>query len=178
MYLSIAGTIWIISILVLLILLYVLFVTMSFYFMHVFKKKLNIGKESINVLIYQKITTLYECANNLLKLGYDNPKLIEFIKNEELRKYRVVEVKEFEGLFSKTEEIYATVKKVCTNLKREDNYRDIVNNLETIDNLNSKYFETIQLYNTYVVGFNYWRNLYFTRWIKVLLRKDEIDTIK
>lgn len=178
MNISVIQSVWLAVIVLFLLLLYIIYVSVSFFFMRSFKKKIEINCEKINVLIYQKIQTLYECSQNLMKLGYDNPKLLEFVKDNRIKKYEKSEPKEFEKLFNGTENLYGVVKGVCINLKRTDDTRELVNNLKTIDDLNTKYFETIQLYNTDVVGFNYWRNLFFTKWVKVLLRKDEIDTIK
>src|SRR5574344_688527 len=100
------------------------------------------------------------------------------ISKRELKKYTKIDAKDFEGVFNYSEGIYMLVKSVCVNLKRSDDLDDIKALLKTIDSLNYKYFESIQLYNANIVGFNYWRNLFFTKWIKVLFRKDEMDTIK
>ena len=175
---SVVESVWIIVILVFFLIAYIIYVLISFFFMNSFKKKIDTGCETINVLIYQKLQSLYECSCILMKLGYDNPKLLEFVKSQKEKTYEKLEIKDLDALFSKTEKLYSTVKSVCVNLKRTDDTKELVNNLKTIDELNTKYFENIQLYNTYVVGFNYWRNLYFTKWVKVLFRKDEMDTIK
>ncbi len=171
-------TIVIVTILGLVLISYVIFVFLSFCFMHSFKKKINTAVDTINVILYQKIMGIYECVNELIKLGYDNPKLLDFKKNSEFKEYKPVGAKDFNNLFTKTEEIYSMIKKVCVNLKSNENISEVVSDLDTIKNLNSKYFETVQLYNTYVIGFNYWRNLFFTKWVKILLHKDEIDAIK
>ncbi len=175
---SVIESVWLVVVIAFFLVAYIVYVLISFYFMNSFKKKIDTGCQSINVLIYQKIQSLYECSSILVKLGYDNPKLLEFIKTQKEKTYEKAEAKEFDAYFSKTENIYSIVKSVCVNLKRTDDTKDLVNNLKNIDDLNRKYFENIQLYNTYVVGFNYWRNLFFTKWVKVLFRKDEIDTIK
>ena len=175
---SVIESVWLVVVIAFFLVAYIVYVLISFYFMKSFKKKIDTGCQSINVLIYQKIQSLYECSSILIKLGYDNPKLLEFIKTQKEKTYEKAEAKEFDAYFSKTENIYSTIKSVCVNLKRTDDTKDLVNNLKNIDDLNRKYFENIQLYNTYVVGFNYWRNLFFTKWVKVLFRKDEIDTIK
>ena len=178
MNISVIESVWLAVIALFLFLVYVVYVSISFFFMKSFKKKINTSSETINVLIYQKIQSLYECSDILMKLGYDNPKLLEFAKDNKTKKYEKVEPKEFDKFFSGTEKLYTVVKSVCVNLKAIDDTKELVNHLKTIDELNTKYFESIQLYNTYVVGFNYWRNLFFTKWVKVLFRKDEIDTIK
>ena len=175
---SVIESVWLIVVIVFFLFLYIVYVLISFFFMKSFKKKIDTGCETINVLMYQKIQSLYECSCILMKLGYDNPKLLEFVRTQKEKPYEKVQAKDFDDAFNKIENIYSTVKSVCVNLKRVDDTKDLVNNLKNIDDLNTKYFENKQLYNTYVVGFNYWRNLFFTKWVKVLFRKDEIDTIK
>jgi hypothetical protein len=175
---DLVRTIWIIAIAATIFIIYVVYVCVSFYFMHNFKKRIENGRQAINVVLYQKFQTLDTVSDLLIKIGYDNPKLIEFDKLDEFKKYTKIDAKDFEGVFNYSEGIYMLVKSVCVNLKRSDDLNDIKALLKTIDSLNYKYFESIQLYNTNIVGFNYWRNLFFTKWIKVLFRKDEMDTIK
>ncbi len=178
MEISIVQSVCIGIIFLFLLCVYIVYVMVSFHFMKNFKRKIDTSSETINVLIFQKFQNLYEISNILLKLGYDNPKLLDFIKNQKTIKYKKIEAKNFDNVYNDTEKTYSIIKSVCVNLKNSDDTRELVNILKTIDELNKKYFETIQLYNTYVVGFNYWRNLFFTKWVKVLFRKDEIDTIK
>ena len=178
MNISVVQSICVAIVFVFLLGIYIVYVMVSFHFMNTFKRKIDTSSETINVLIFQKFQSLYEVSNILLKLGYDNPKLLDFIKNAKIKTYEKVDAKSFDSIFNEAEKTYSTVKSVCINLKSTDDTKELVNILKTIDDLNKKYFETIQLYNTYVVGFNYWRNLFFTKWVKVLFKKDEIDTIK
>jgi hypothetical protein len=160
------------------IFIYLTYVVISFYFMHQFKRKIVNSLQSINVFIYQKYETLDKASHFLVSLGYDNPKLIEFDELNAYKNYKPVAAKELEGVFNESENVYSLVKSIVINFKSGDDVKSISSYLNSIDALNTKYFETIQLYNTYVVGYNYWRNLFFTKWIKVLFKKEEIDTIK
>ena len=40
------------------------------------------------------------------------------------------------------------------------------------------YTDMTQDFNSNAVGFNYWRNLYFTKWIKKLFKIEEVTSIK
>jgi hypothetical protein len=171
-------TFLLIVIILTLVVIYLVYVLISFFFMHQFKHKIVTALASINVLLYQKYETLDMSAHFLFTQGYENPKLIEFDSKNQFKNYKSVEAKELEGIYNDSEAIYMIVKSVVANLKTSDDLKTITGYLNTIDQLNIKYFETIQLYNTYVVGYNYWRNLFFTKWIKVLFKKEEIDTIK
>jgi|GEM_PF-2550788 hypothetical protein len=159
-------------------LVYAGYVITSFFFMNRFGKKIKVSSESISVIMFQKYENLDTIATILIKSGQDNPKLILFEQNDLYKKYTNVQIKDLETVFNKSEEIYSFIKSICANLKEADKISGLATYLIAIDSLNSKYYETIQLYNTYVVGYNYWRNLFFTKWIKVLFRKDTIDTIK
>lgn len=171
-------TFLLIVIILTLVVIYLVYVLISFFFMHQFKHKIITTLDSINVLLYQKYETLDMSAHSLFSQGYENPRLIEFDSKNQFKNYKSVAANKLEVIYNDSESIYTIVKSVVVNLKTSDDIKTITGYLNTIDQLNVKYFETVQLYNTYVVGYNYWRNLFFTKWIKVLFRKEEIDTIK
>ena len=47
-----------------------------------------------------------------------------------------------------------------------------------ISDINKNYLETVQIYNRLVIGYNYWRNLFSTRWFKHILFIREKKSIK
>jgi len=175
---EVIRALWLIVVITTAIFIYLGYVVVSFYFMRQFKRKITNALSSINVLIYQKYETLDESSHFLISEGYENPKLIAFDLLNSYKNYKPVGAKDLESVFNDSETVYILIKSIVINYRSGDDVKTLANYLNTIDLLNSRYFETIQLYNTYVVGYNYWRNLFFTKWIKVLFRKEEIDTIK
>lgn len=174
-YNAILITITVIAIMILI--LYMTLIILSFSFMHVFKKKINKGKEVINVVLFQKYESLMKISE-LYKdiISADSPLAI-FGTNEYLKKYNVLKAEEFENFYNYSESILNEAKKVFVNYDLED--MSLINEIfNTIEELNKKYFEAIQLYNTNVIGYNYWRDLFSTRWLKNLLFIKKIDTIK
>jgi len=171
-------SIWIVAIILILLFIYLIYIGISVFFMRVFSKKIETTRQVISVVVYQKYESLDFTAESLIKLGYSNAKLEAFAKADEYKEYKSILAKEFDESYKHSEEAYGIIKSVCLNLKISDNLSEIKSSLQLIDALNSKYFESVQLYNTYVIGYNYWRNLFFTKWIKILFKKEEIETIK
>ena len=170
--------IWIGAIILIFVLAYIIYVAISFFFMKQFKKKILNYRKRINVVIYQKYQELDNASEIIIKLGYGTNDINKFAKADEFNKYKEIDVKDFDSSFTKSEISYKKLKTAITNLKFSDDYGELIGKLKIIDGLNSRYYESIQLYNTYVIGYNYWRNLLFSKWIKVLFKKDEIDTIR
>lgn len=171
-------TIIIIIVICFIVIGYLTYLGISFYFMRDFKKKIMNQKDRINLIIYQKYQSLDTASTLIIKLGYGTPEIKDFDDADMFKKYVRIEAQNFDKVFGNSENYYRIIKNASINLKTSDNLNEILKNLKIIDGLNSRYYESVQLYNTYVVGFNYWRNLFFTKWFKVLLKKDEIETIR
>ena len=175
---DLVRTIWVLAVISIIVFLYLIYILVSFFFMNEFKKKINVKVEAINVIIYQKYQLEDQTSSLLIRNGHNNKELKSFDDSDAFKNYKKIDAKQFEQAFNNSESSYKLIKRICAEIKLDEELEQIKINLKLIDDLDSKYFESIQLYNTYVVGYNYWRNLLFTRWIKVLFRKDEIDTIK
>lgn len=175
---DLVRTIWVLAVISIIVFLYLIYILVSFFFMNEFKKKINVKVEAINVIIYQKYQLEDQTSSLLIMNGHNNKELKAFDDSDAFKNYKKIDAKQFEQAFNNSESSYKLIKRICAEIKLDEELEQIKINLKLIDDLDSKYFESIQLYNTYVVGYNYWRNLLFTRWIKVLFRKDEIDTIK
>ena len=167
-----------ISLALLICLIYLITVVLSFAFMLNFRKKIKKGKETINVVLFQKNDSLMKLASLLQEhLKEDNPLAI-FAKNEELKKYNELKAEEFDEFYNYSEKILNCAQRIYISYDFSINDSYIKDVFLTLVELNNKYFESVQLYNTNVIGYNYWRNLFSTRWIKNILFIKEIDTIK
>lgn len=175
---DLAALVTAISIVVVILIVYIGYIVVSFFFMRRFVEKIENIKKTISVLIYQKYEGLDFVAESLIKEGVNNRKLKEFSSGNEFNKYTKITADEFEIDFDASEEAYNFIKGIFQDLKYCDSLDNIKNLMLSIDSINSKYYESIQLYNTYVVGYNYWRNLFFTKWVKKLFKKEEYDSIK
>ncbi len=168
----------IIVLVVLCLLVYVMVVVLSFTFMHVFKRKLKKGKQSINLILYQKNDCLLKLSALYRdKLANDTP-IVRYLNNEEYKKFTELKVEEFEDFYNFLEKMLSYVQKAYVTYAIEDKESFVRDLFLTISELNNKYLQAIQLYNTNVIGYNYWRNLFSTRWIKNLLFIKNINTIK
>lgn len=168
----------IIVISLMLLILYIALVTTSFVFMKIFKNKIKQGKEKINVILFQKYDSLMKFATLYKdKIKEDSP-LYRFLKNEELQKYTELTVDEFEDFYNYCETLLNYAKKIFISSEDDTNFSYGKEILDNIEELNTKFLESIQLYNTNVIGFNYWRNLFSTKWLKNILFIKEIKTIQ
>ena len=156
----------ILIILGLLLLIYLIIVIVSFSFMSNFKRDINRRKDFINVTLYQKLTLLSRLSEIMKDYLKENDPLKIMGANEDLKKYQKLTAQEFE-------------QKIYINFDLdEDSKRKVEEIFLTIAELNDKYFQAVQLYNTSVVAYNYWYNFSTTRWIKKILFMKTIDTIK
>lgn len=146
--------------------------------MRVFKRKIKQGKEKINVILFQKYDSLMKFATLYKDKIRPNSPLMIFSNNEELKKYNELNPSEFEEFSSYCDSMANYAKKIFINDSDETNFSYGKEILDNIEELNVKFLEAIQLYNTNVIGFNYWRNLFSTKWIKRILFIKEIDPIK
>lgn len=170
----------IISIILGLILLaYLIIIIVSFSFMHNFKKDINRRKDFINVTLYQKLNLLSRLSEIMKPFLKDKEPLKIMGENEELKKYQKLNAQEFEEFYIYSEKILQNAQKIYINFNLNDeDKRKVEEIFLAIAELNEKYFQAVQLYNTSVVAYNYWYNFSTTRWIKKILFLKTIKTIK
>lgn len=168
----------IIVILLMVAILYITLVVLSFVFMKIFKNKIRQGREKINVILFQKYDSLMKFVSLYKDKIKPNSPLLRFSNNEEFQKFNELMPNEFEEFSSYCDSMVTYAKKIFINESDDQNFSYGKEILDNIEELNVKFLEAIQLYNTNVIGFNYWRNLFSTKRIKNILFIKEIDPIK
>lgn len=158
--------------------LYIAIIITSFAFMRQFKKDIKRRKDFINLLIFQKNDLLYKLSIILEKYLSKEDSLSEYINDEDLHLYKKLDAKEFEDFYMFTEKMLQNAQKIYINNNLEADKSKVDEIFLTIAELNDKYFQAVQLYNTSVVGYNYWYNLFSTKRIKKILFIKTIETIK
>lgn len=164
--------------LALLVLAYIILVIVSFSFMLNFKKDINRRKDFINVTLYQKCDLLIKLSYIMDPYLKESDPLKIFAQNDELKTYQRLEANEFEEFYNYTEKMLQKCQSIYINYDLKDKKTSVEEIFLTIGELNEKYFQTVQLYNTSVVGYNYRYNFFSTKWIKKIFFIKKIDTIK
>ena len=162
---------------------YIIYVVASFIFMNSFKKKIITLTQSISVLLYQKNGLTHELINLTYKREENEVKidLIEDYLNKKIEKEEEYELikdsKDFFIKFQYLENIYKELEYLIINkrINNEDELRRIVNN---IDDINTRFTISTQLYNSNVVAFNYYHNLFATKFIKKIFKIKEKERIE
>ena len=168
-----------IIVLALLLLIYLVILITCFSFMLNFKRDINRRKDFINVTLYQKLNLLSKLAEIMEKYLTDNDPLKIMGSNEDLKKYQKLDAQEFEEFHVYSEKILQNAQKIYINFDLEEESKKQVEEIFlAIAELNDKYFQAVQLYNTSVVAYNYWYNFKTTKWVKKILFMKTIDTIK
>lgn len=155
---------------------YIAYLVFSFVFMFSFKKKVNISKKKLNILLYQKAQALYKICDLLDFNINDYPLLSEFNKNVDGKEYKSIKPENFREKYLELEDLYKNSSKVLAN-KSIKNIELIKKEFHVVEDCNDRYFVASQSYNSNVVGFNYWRNLFMTKWVKKLFGIKEINLI-
>ena len=159
------------------ILFYLVLLITTFVFMHNFKIDILRKKDFLNVTLYQKIDLLIKLSD-LLSEHLDEKDPLKILgQNDELKAYQKLNAEEFEEFYRYSEKMLQNVQKIYINydLKEKKQVEEI---FLAIGELNEKYFQAVQLYNTSVVAYNYWYNFFSTKWVKKLFFIKKIDTIK
>ncbi|MBP5694601.1 MAG: hypothetical protein J6X03_04065 [Bacilli bacterium] len=155
---------------------YFLAIFFSFRFMGNFKKKIKNQSEKVNIIIYQKFEILSTLSQELDSYIRDDSRL-KHLKKEEIKNYMSLSPKEFSDAYSISNQLAARAQKIYVSNEFNGRQRVIDQLLESLYDLDNKYFESIQIYNSFAIGYNYWRNLFSTRWIKNILKIKKIDLI-
>lgn len=158
------------------ILIYFVYLFISFFFMSSFNKKINIQNKTLSLLIFQKAKILYTLNDLLDKYILNNEKINLFFNEKKYLEYKDYGVKEIKNINIEIDDIYKEFKTILINNKIES-YKEVSSEFNLYDDLNKRFFITSQIYNSNVVGYNYWRNLKLTKFIKVIFKIKEKETI-
>lgn len=160
-----------------LIIAYIVLVIVSFSFMNSFKKKIKHIEESISIDFYQMRDCLMK-LNDLFKDSMDAKTYENFIKSYGNSEFNKVSKDNVSKMFNKLELSKKELESMFVN-KVENYDKDKVMMLfSSFKEISEHYTEMTQAYETYVIGYNYWRNLFSTKWIKKLFRIKEIKSLK
>lgn len=158
--------------------IYISILSISFIYMAKFNNDLKKKRESLNIGIYQKCEYLNKLAIILEKYLNENSPLKIFSLNEEFKKYTKLKVDEIEEFYSYTEKILKDAQKNYIDYDLGAEKKEVEGIFLAISDINKNYLETVQIYNSLVIGYNYWRNLFSTRWFKHILFIREKKSIK
>ncbi|MGP1413616.1 MAG: hypothetical protein ACTTID_00545 [Bacillales bacterium] len=165
------------SVVILFCLSYLTYLIISLVFMRINKKKINVMLNKIKVILYQKTDSLTKILNVFYKNEIIDLDKFNSLVNMLNQKFKDLSIDEIKEKYESEEEVYKEIKKISQYLKINSVTFECQKILHNIDFLNEKYYQNIQLYNTIIIGYNYWRNLLFTKWIKILLRIEEYKSI-
>ena len=175
---------------------YITYVIISFVFMASFSKKLDMQNKTLNILLYQKVNALFKIIEILSKyVTLDNyldksiinysklnissnevRSLLEITSNKDYLKYE--EHKDTSLLvsyFTSLDKYFFIINELLKVVKisNKEDLNSINLNLSINDDISSRFIVTTQLFNSNVIGFNYWRNLRFTKFIKKMFKVAE-----
>ena len=173
-----AILITVIVIAVLLFAIYFTIIILSFIFMKSFKNKLKKGRRSINLILFQKNDCLLKLGELYKDKLNDNSPIKRYLNNPQYRKFVEIKVDEFDDFYNFSEKILNLEQKAYVLYGAGDNESYVKEIFSALSELNNKYLQAIQLYNTNVIGYNYRRNFFSTKRIKNLLFIKNINTIK
>ena len=110
---------------------------------------------------------------------YSQRKIFENLSTSYLcKKYTKLKVEEIEEFYSYTEKILKDAQKIYIDCDLGAEKIEVEGIFLAISDINKNYLETVQIYNSLVIGYNYWRNLFSTRWFKHILFIREKKSIK
>lgn len=148
--------------------IYVFYVLFSFCFLYIFKKKILISKNKLNIFLYQIAQSIFRTLN-LIDDSFLSDDLLKFKNDNKYKKYVEFDANIFRENYLILDDIFKKVSKLVNN-KSILNKEKILIELEIIEDCEKDYFSTTQIYNSYVIGYNYWRNLLFTKRVKDLFK--------
>lgn len=157
------------------VLVYLIYFLISIFFMIAFNKKIRVGKEAISILLFQKKSSLLNIIS-FLDQNELNEDLLNF-KNDNINfTYSLIDPSISREIYLEEEAIYKNLINLIS--KKEDVDSKIKKEINLIEDINKRYFSRSQIYNSNIVGYNYWRNLRFTKLIKRIFQIKEKETIK
>ena len=165
-------------IVIILFLAYSLLLGCSFLFMNIFSSECNKKVEFLNLTIFQKCEAINMTCEKLRPYIKESDPLFVFSQNQDYKKYHFLTVEEIEEFYFYTEKMIMEIQKIYINNELNENKIIVEDFLRSIEDMNEKYYQASQLYNTKVIGYNYWRNFFSTKWLKKLLHINEKQTMK
>lgn len=165
-----------ISILSSIVVLYLIYVLISFFFINGFSKKINSEIESLSVSLYQKANILRELSELLNKFIENNEVINNFKNGNLLNEYKILDIKEIKEINTKFNTVFNEFKNILIN-NRVENYKKVSLNFNLYEDLEKRFFIMSQVYNTNAIAFNYRRNLFLTKWIKRLFKIKEKESV-
>ncbi len=165
-----------IIVLLAILVIYFVYLFISFFFMSAFSKKINIQNKTLSLLIFQKAKVLYSLGSYLEKYIENNEKIANFLKENKYIEYKDYDIKDIRNITFELDDVYKEFKTILINNKI-DTYKEVSMDFNLFEDLDKRFFITSQIYNSNVVGFNYWRNLKFTKFVKKIFRIKEKETI-
>ena len=145
--------------------------------MNSFKQKMDKCVESIRIDLFQMQESLNKILD-LFKVYIDEKTYLDL--KEKINKYEFKNLSkdEFFICFSSFEVIKKTLEAIYINNFESTNNETINLLFSSFKDVTIHYTDMTQDFNSNAVGFNYWRNLYFTKWIKKLFKIEEVTSIK
>lgn len=169
--------VYVIAIAIIILLIYIGLVISSFCLMNSFKQKMDKCVESIRIDFFQMQESLNKILD-LFKVYIDEKTYLDL--KEKINKYEFKNLSkdEFFICFSSFEVIKKTLEGIYINNFESTNNETINLLFSSFKDVTIHYTDMTQDFNSNAVGFNYWRNLYFTKWIKKLFKIEEVTSIK
>jgi len=155
---------------------YLIMLILSFSLMNRFKKKIKKQGEKVNIIIYQKFEVLSELSL-ILDTYIKSESRLKHLTKEEIKNYISLSPESFSEVYSISNQLTSRAQKIYVDNDFNGKQKEVDLLFESLSELDSKYFESIQTYNSYVLGYNYWRNLKTTRWLKNLFKAKRIESI-
>lgn len=152
---------------------YIILVIVSFSFMNSFKKKIKHIEEAISIDFYQMKDCLMK-LNDLFKDSIDAKTYEKFIKSYGSNEFNSISKDNVSSIFNKLELSKKELERIFVNNVENYDKEKVMMLFSSFKEISEHYTEMTQAYETYVIGFNYWRNLFSTKWIKKLFRIKEI----
>ena len=164
-------------IVILICIAYLLLICCTSFFMYSFSREINKKLEFLNLIIYQKCEAINQISEELSKYINETNPLYLFLNNPNYKEYHKLSTAEIEEFYYYTEKMITEIQKIYINNDLEELKKPVEHFFKNVEDMNEKYYQTSQLYNTKVIGYNYWRNFFSTKWLKKILHIKEKQTI-
>lgn len=155
---------------------YLIMLILSFILMNNFKNKVKKQSEKVNIIIYQKFEVL-SSLSEYFDVYIKKESRLKNLTKEEIKNYISLSPSSYSEAYSISNQLISRAQKIYVNYEFGDKQKEIDLLFKSLSDLDDKYFESIQTYNSFVLGYNYWRNLKFTRWLKNLFKIKKIESI-
>lgn len=168
---------YVFAVLIVLLLIYIGIVIASFLFMSSFKKKLKETKESISIDFYQMRECLLK-LDDLFKDYMDKETYEKFIIEFGSTEFKNVKIEDCAKTFNKFEMAKKEFEQIFVNKVSGIDNNKVSVLFDSFKELSKHYTDMTQSYNNYIIGYNYWWNLFSTKWIKKLFKIKKFENLK